>query len=942
MKHLFITPLLISFVLPVWAQHANVSSKQGAVKGTLIESATSKPLQFGHLVVINPADSSVAGGGITGQNGTFNITGLPEGKLILKASYLGFQTLDTVFIVTARRPAVELNNIPLYAATHQLNAVNITADRPAIQVKGDTVSFNPNLYKTDPEATSGDLIDKIPALQTDGKGNITSQGKPITKVLVDGKPFYEGNSKDALKMIPASMLDRIDVMNDPDQEYDASNPDKPRVLNLVIKKDKKRGHHINTDASAGNRGQVSGSFKGNIISGEKMFAVRGDGGKGVQQSYNYSASPFFRNYVNKKFSYRIGTRYNYSTNENYGNSRSQNFFGDTSYYVNQSNSSQGNTRGYSAEGGFEYNPNDKIRLRFWQTVAANKNNGSSYNEYTDTNSSDSLLAIGSRQNTFESQSPSLSSNLNLIYRFSRPGRRIETNLSYNRSNYDVLSTIYAIRDNLKTIHQDTTNQHNDQHNTGRSTNFRINYITPVFSDKSTLNIGYNFAYGDNLNDYVANKYRHGIYRFDSLLSNQYRNHNYNNNFSLDYSQLVQQLRYWVGAGYQEVLTKGVNYLKDSAYNTSRYSLYPRGGVKYEFTKHINLQLDYNGSLQPPSFGQLQPTINNTNPQHIYMGNPNLKPAFSNNFNLRFNHYSVKTMNTLSLLMSYHLQEDQIQSINTYDTATGVVTTQPQNVPTNYQLDGNLDYTYYLNQKSSVNFHSSYSYNSFIQRYNQRDYSSSIDATTGNISIQQSMEGNLRINDGVKFYLSFNDWLILGGGTDLAYATFTKGVTIKGGTPAPTSDRYYTVTGWLNAEAYIPLDFKLGVYGNYNRQSSTNERALDGYDLITFNTAITKWFFQKKAAVTFKVNDLTNSIAQRNSLVSTNFIKDSPFAHTTRFYTISFSYTVNKFGKGRGRAVEKVERALRQANDQQPGSGNDRQRSGSGGGGRHGGSGGGRH
>src|SRR5690348_6004425 len=235
MKHLFITPfLLISFVLPVWAQHANVSSKQGAVKGTLIESATSKPLQFGHLVVINPADSSVAGGGITGQNGAFNITGLPEGKLILKASYLGFQTLDTVFIVTAKRPEVELNNIPLFSATHQLSAVNITADRPAMQVKGDTVSFNPNLYKTDPEATSEDLIDKIPALQTDGKGNITSQGKPITKVLVDGKPFYEGNSKDALKMIPASMLDRIDVMNDPDQEYDASNPDKPRVLNLVI------------------------------------------------------------------------------------------------------------------------------------------------------------------------------------------------------------------------------------------------------------------------------------------------------------------------------------------------------------------------------------------------------------------------------------------------------------------------------------------------------------------------------------------------------------------------------------------------------------------------------------------------------------------------------------------------------------------------------------
>lgn len=898
MKLLFSAFLLFCFTPTLYAQHIPARDRHGAVSGTVFSSASGRPQPFANIVILRAADSSQAGGMVTGENGAFKVEDLPPGKFILRASFIGLKSFDTSFTIRHSRQTVHLGHIKLSPATHELNEVSIVADRPAMQVKGDTISFNPGAYKTDPDASAEDLVGKITGLQTDGKGNIQSQGKPITRVLVDGKPFFEGNSKDALKMIPASILDKIEVMNDPDQEYDASNRDKPRVLNLVIKKDKKKGHYLNGYASAGNRGQVEGSFKGNILSGEKMFATRAGGNKGVQQSYNYYASPFFRNYVNEKFSYRVGMRYNYNTNEGYGNSRRQNFFGDTSYYVNQSNSSHSNAESYSAEGGFEYNPDSQVRVRFWQTLSTAKNNGNNFNEYTNTNESDSLLATGSRKNTSQSQAPAMNSNLNFLYRFKMPGRRIESNLAYNRHNNDAASTIYALRDDIKTGRRDTTDQHNQQNNTSRNISFRTNFITPVIRDRSSLNIGYSFSFANNLNDYSAYRNRLDAYRFDSLLSNRYRNHDYNHAVNIDYSAQAGLLHYWLGGGYQYILTRGVNFIKDSSYTSSRYSLYPRGGVKYDFTKFVNLELNYNGSLQPPSFEQLQPTINNTNPQHIFIGNPGLKPAFSNNFGLRFNSFSQKTMNTMNLTLNYHLQEDQIQNINTFDTATGVVTTQPQNVPSHYEMDGNADYVYFLTKKSSVNVHSNFSYNSFVQRYNLVDYSSSIDATTGNIVISQSMEGNLRLGEGFKLYLDFGEWLFISGGGDLAYATFTRGATIKGGQP-PSGNRYYTVSGNMGAEAYLPGDLKLGAYGNYNRQNSTNNRALDGYDLVTLNAAVTKFLFGKKGALTFRVNDLTNSIARRNALVDPSFLKDTPFANTTRFYTLSFSYTVNKFGKGRG-------------------------------------------
>ncbi|GAA4304452.1 outer membrane beta-barrel protein [Compostibacter hankyongensis] len=886
------------------------AAKKGTVKGVVLDESGQQGLPYATIQLWRMADSAVAGGAHTMATGAFTVGGLPAGKYYLRVSYLGYQAMDTIVALSTGSLSADLGKVVLSTAARTLQSIDIVGNRPPMQVKGDTVSFNPTAYKTEPDETAEDLIAKIPALQTDDQGNIKSQGDNIVKVLVDGKPFYEGNSKDALKMIPASILDRIEVMNDPDMEYDASDPEKPRVLNLVIKKDQKRGHFVTAHGSAGNRGQAEGNGRVNLIRGESMTAIRGGGNKGVQDSYNYNLNPYYRNYVNEKFSYRVGLNYSHTQNESFGSTRKQNFFSDTSYFVNESSTSQGENNGYGLGGGFEYNPTKQMRIRFSQSFNLGRSENGSYNTYTYTDALDSLLTQGNRSNTAENKSGGANSSLNFIYRFKKPGRRLEANLAYNYNTGNNTSTIYALRHDLKAgTGTDTTDQTKLRETNNKGVDFRANYVTPFLSKNSSLNLGYHVSAGNNLNDNSSYDNEASGLVFDSVLSNQYRNHDYSHNLSADYAIHLNDFRYWGGVSYQYILTRGFNFLKDSNYVSTRYSLYPRAGVRYDFDEHNDIILHYSGSLRPPSFEQLQPTIDNTDPQHIRKGNPGLSPEFSSRIRLHFKRYNPVSMNSLSVRMAYNLNRNQIQNINSYDTTTGVVTTQPENIPSNYGLDGDVDYVVTLSDKSSINLHTDVSYNSFVQRYNQTDYSSSIDANTGNITLQQEMDGNLRLNGGFKFYINVKDILFLSGGMNVDYSTFTADVMLKDGSAPPSPDlQYYDLHSRLSSEIELPWDIKYGIYAGFSKQSNVSDNTLDGYNLLVLNSAITKRLFNKKGAISLRVNDITNSIAKRNAVIDPDFAKNSPFADLTRYYTLSFNYTINKLGgKWKKRIEEEQDR-----------------------------------
>ena len=152
-------------------------------------------------------------------------------------SYIGYSKL--VFSFIAKLDTTK--NVVLKLATNQLDEVILSYKIP-IEVKEDTIIYTVDAFRSGKERKLRELLKKLPAIKVDRTGNVTAQGKKITKVLVDGKTFFTGNSKLAVDNIPAAVVDKIEILDNYNeisflkglQDTDAM------ALNIHLKEDKKK------------------------------------------------------------------------------------------------------------------------------------------------------------------------------------------------------------------------------------------------------------------------------------------------------------------------------------------------------------------------------------------------------------------------------------------------------------------------------------------------------------------------------------------------------------------------------------------------------------------------------------------------------------------------------------------------------------------------------
>src|SRR5690606_14377866 len=142
---------------------------------------------------------------VTDIEGKFQIQKIPEGTDILQVVYLGYAPYTQKVNISG---TIDLGTIKLKTSATQLQ--NVTVESQAIRAtqSGDTVSFNANAFKTNPDANAEDLLNKMPGITTQG-GTIKANGEEITTVLVDGKPFFGDDPNTAIKNLPAEIIDRI-------------------------------------------------------------------------------------------------------------------------------------------------------------------------------------------------------------------------------------------------------------------------------------------------------------------------------------------------------------------------------------------------------------------------------------------------------------------------------------------------------------------------------------------------------------------------------------------------------------------------------------------------------------------------------------------------------------------------------------------------------------
>ena len=190
---------------------STVAAQAQSIKGKLIDPATNRPLAGATLILSKIKDTAITFKTVTDSKGVFEFKTLPIDSFILKVSFIGFDNYTKALKTTST--AIDLGTIAISKEIKQLGEVVVVSKTPPTQQKGDTTQFNASQFKVNPDATTEDLIKKMPGITVDKDGTVTAKGDQVKKVTVDGRDFFGDDATAALRNMPSAIVDKIQVFD---------------------------------------------------------------------------------------------------------------------------------------------------------------------------------------------------------------------------------------------------------------------------------------------------------------------------------------------------------------------------------------------------------------------------------------------------------------------------------------------------------------------------------------------------------------------------------------------------------------------------------------------------------------------------------------------------------------------------------------------------------
>ncbi|MEO6904199.1 MAG: TonB-dependent receptor [Bacteroidia bacterium] len=678
--------IFIFLTVPFFFIHA-----QNLSIGGQLTDQTKEPLIGASVVLLNPNDSSLIKGSVADVDGNFSIENVQPANYLVRISFIGYEDLFISKQLTTA--SINLGRLVLKEKATKLNQVTIIGAVVPVQQKGDTTQINASAYKTNPDATAEDLINKMPGI-TLQNGKIQAQGEDVQKVLVDGKTFFGDDANAVLKNLPSEVIDKIQIFDKKSDQsqftgFDDGNTSK--TINIVTKTRFRNGTFGKVYGGYGNEDKWKAGANLNFFKDERRLTLlantnnindqnfssedllgvisgknsgggnRGGGRPGKQSDIgNFlvdqksgitTTNSFGINYANKWKNVELSGSYFLNNSEN--NSTSDLF----RQYV--SNSSSGIT--YTENSiNKSTNTNHRLNLKLdWKIDSSNSflfqpklsyqaNEGnSSLNGETEQFTS----ALSNASSMYNSNLHGINFSAPLLYRhsFIKKGRTISLSVSpgYNQNEGNAALNSYTTNYN-DSMSTSAIHQQSSRNIQGLTLSSSIVYTEPI-STKSQLMVTYKNNF--NKNESVKETYNvsptDGNYKkFDSLFSN-----NFNNNYlsqSIGTGYRYQQVKWNAGIGFsyqyaqlvaQELFP--INYEVNKAFN----NFLPDARFQYKFTDKKIMRLFYRTQNNVPSVSQLQNVIDNSNPLQLSTGNPNLKQDFQNNLFLRYN--SANTVKSTS-------------------------------------------------------------------------------------------------------------------------------------------------------------------------------------------------------------------------------------------------------------------------------------------------------
>lgn len=875
-------------------------AQQGRIRGRLADTVGHEILKGALITVTSTSDTNFTKKSVSREDASFEVYPLPYGNYSLRISFQGFQPVSRMVQLNQEHPLMDVGMIYLRIKVSELDTIRV--EEPAIMLKKDTLLYNASRWQTQPYAPVADLLAELPGIKLNSDGSLTVNGLPVDRILVDGKPFFNGDPKMALQHLPADIIKQIQVYQTTDQRSSflslPSNTSANKTVNLVLKINRRKGEFGKVGAGAGPDGVYAAVLDLHHMNGKQQLSIVGDAGNagslntgkagegiGMNQAEAFGITRQWNGGIN----YRDSWRENMDINGNYMNSgqhiednrkeHTLNLFpGDSSVILTrQVNSITENSKhrlNVTVEN--KWNASNLLTVRSNLEMQRTERQSSGQSQQS-SGKPEALIYSSTNNNTSTSDTKTGAADLLYLHRGNVTSRSFSAGLGiyghHNKSNsFNATQTVFADA----AITSGNFNRHAVNTQSLFNVSPSLTYTIPI-GKKDILDLQGHYHYSTSRSRNEVFRYNEISHQFelrDSLQSNDF-NAIYNTARALmNYKLQRKAYTMVIGAGIESDHLQGKNFSNDSTITKHFTGFLPAADLTVRWKNSKSIQFGYRGKPVTLSVMQLQPVTTTADSLFIQEGNPQLKQPFTHSFTLTYSSMPMVSQRFFTLVISGSTTVNAIQHSITL-LSNGAQVLKPINMSRLTSIYANAYYRLPLpKQRGDIGL-------------------------TGNInySHQPGMSNGQKIHTNMLNLSGTVSWSYnTGKGWSFDINAVTAYNKVQYAQDTDQNNDYFTET--IGAKVlYAIRDWSFTLTEFY----SWNNSLVTGYqpEAPVLSLTLSRRFLKgKEAELKLSVADLLNQQSGAIRTVTLNAITDMTARTRGRYAMLSFIYNISRFRTGK--------------------------------------------
>ncbi len=893
------------------AQNSNFAT----ISGKILDAGDSSSLIGATIYLKNIRDSTKSKYSVSDTGGNFLIENLEKAFYKLSIRILGYN--EHIQLIRIGQDDVDLGTIKLKPDIKILKEVEIKGDVIAVEQKGDTLLYNADAFKVNSDATTKDLISKMPGIVVNNEG-VSANGETVQQVLLDGKRFFGQDPLLSLNTIPAEVVKRVELFDQLSEQsqltgFDDGNTTK--TINVVTKEDRRKGIFGRLFSGIGSNSLYTSGGNVNLFNKDRRFTLIGLSNNNNEQNFSNedlsgiansggprgfrpgpdgpgagnsgfftgiqngitstnSAGLNYSDNLGKKGTFESSYFYNQSNNDNKEHLNRETYLTDAiqSYYEEKETLTKNNNHRFNSR--ITYSLNDRNKLITNPSISFQDNNS--------LRQTNGITSLNENQiqtnNEYESENNALNIDNNILFqhRFLKIGRSlsIESKTKINLINRENIYSELASDSIIQFFSDENTIQLKGE----------VRYMEPV-GNTGQLSIGYSYDAQNRLLDKNAYVDDSDNLTLLSTLSNELESHYNKHTPFINFANRSFRNLFDIGLSYQYASLKNVSdNIIPKGMKREFHSVLPVFMGRVDLPGGGDLFFRYAGNTSAPSAKQLQNIYDISNPLFLSIGNPDLKQSYTHSLMLRASKSNLERNTSLANFTRIENARNYISQstyVNVSDTLLqdDIVASQGTQISTPINVNG------YWNITNSTT-------HSFLISQIQSNLNTSLSAsyrrtpgiTNGFENISNNFSASTRVGlvSHITEYFDFN-----------IFYDFSANIVRNSLSESIQRSKYSTQT--LGSKIDLTIGKTLVLRSDLTHQAYKGISDTSDINFTLWNFALAKKFLKNnQAEIELSVFDLLNQNRGISQNVGPNYLEETTTEVLRQYFMFKLTYQIRKF------------------------------------------------